>query len=327
MIRIFALRALSSVAVLLAATSMASAQAWPTKTQIKVVVAYSAGGTGDVIARQLTDKLGAALGQTVVVENRAGASGAIGARSVVTAPPDGYTLLMGQTGEISVNQFMVKDNGYDPETDLVPVALCGVVPLAMVVPKSAPYSTIGEYLAFIKSGKASTFASAGNGTPGHFAGELLKLRTKANMTHIPYKGATPALNDLIGGHVDMYFPGMPAVSGLLQAGSVKFLAVSSGTRSPSAPDVPTVKEASGIDTFDFTLWAALFAPKGTPKEIVERLNTEINKILAEPATKARFAELGTEIRMLSAEQTAAFAKAESAKYQQVIKETGVKAEN
>ena len=310
----------------LAAVTPASAQ-WPTKQPIRMIVAYSAGGTGDVIARQLSDKLGAALGQAVIVENRAGASGAIGARSVVTAPPDGYTLLMGQTGEISVNQYLVKDNGYDPDVDLVPIALCGVVPLAMVVPKTAPYSTIGEYLAFLKSGKASTFASAGAGTPGHFAGELLKLRLKANMTHIPYKGATPALNDLVGGHVDMYFPGMPAVAGLMQSDAVKFLAVSSGTRSPSAPNTPTVKEASGIDTFDFTLWAALFAPKGTPKEIVQRLNTEVNKILSTPETKKRFGELGAEIRVLSVEQTAAFAKAESAKYQQVIKETGVKIEN
>ena len=311
----------------LAAATPTFAQAWPGKQQIRMIVAYSAGGTGDVIARQLSDKLGAALGQAVIVENRAGASGAIGARSVVSAQPDGYTLLMGQTGEISVNQYLVKDNGYDPDTDLVPIALCGVVPLAMVVPKTAPYSTIAEYLAFLKSGKASTFASAGAGTPGHFAGELLKLRLKANMTHIPYKGATPALNDLVGGHVDMYFPGMPAVTGLVQSNSVKFLAVSSGTRSPTAPTVPTVKEASGIDTFDFTLWAALFAPKGTPKEIVSRLNTEVNKILSTPETQKRFAELGAEIRVLSVEQTAAFAKAESVKYQQVIKETGVKIEN
>jgi tripartite-type tricarboxylate transporter receptor subunit TctC len=209
----------------------------------------------------------------------------------------------------------------------VPIALCGVVPLAMVVPKTAPYSNIAEYLAFLKSGKASTFASAGSGTPGHFAAELLKLRLKANMTHIPYKGATPALNDLVGGHVDMYFPGMPAVTGLVQSNSVKFLAVSSGTRSPSAPNVPTVKEASGIDTFDFTLWAALFAPKGTPKEIVERLNAEVNKILSSPDTQKRSAELGAEIRALSLDQVAAFTKAESVKYQQVIKETGVKAEN
>ncbi|MBV8791426.1 MAG: tripartite tricarboxylate transporter substrate binding protein, partial [Pseudolabrys sp.] len=249
-----------------ALSAAAQAQNWPHR-QVHIIVAYSAGGTGDVVARNLSDKLGQALGQSVVVENRAGASGAIGARAVATATPDGYTLLMGQTAEISVNQHWLKDNGYDPETDLVPIALCAVVPLAMVVPKTAPYSTAAEYFAFLKSGKPSTFASAGSGTPGHFAGELLKLRLKANMTHVPYKGATPALNDLVGGHVDMYFPGMPAVTGLVQSNSVKFLAVSSGTRSPSAPNVPTVKETSGIDNFDFTLWAALFAPKGTPKEI------------------------------------------------------------
>jgi tripartite-type tricarboxylate transporter receptor subunit TctC len=301
------------------------AQTYPNR-QIHIIVAYSAGGTGDVVARNLSDKLGAALGQTVLVENRAGASGAIGARSVVMAAPDGYTLLMGQTAEISINQHWLKDNGYDPDKDLQPIALCAVVPLAMVVPPKAPYSTMAEYLAFLKSGKPSSFASAGAGTPGYFAGELLRLRTKANMTHVPYKGAGPALNDLVGGHVDMYFPGFPAVTSLVQAGSVKLLAVSSAARAPSAPNVPTVKEASGIDNFDFTLWAALFAPRDTPKEIVSRLNAEVNKILASDDTKSKFAMLGAEIRIMSIEQVTAFAKAESAKYVTVIKETGAKAE-
>ena len=310
--------------VALAATA-AHAQTYPNR-QIHIIVAYSAGGTGDVVARNLSDKLGAALGQTVLVENRAGASGAIGARSVVMAAPDGYTLLMGQTAEISINQHWLKDNGYDPDKDLQPIALCAVVPLAMVVPPKAPYSTMAEYLAFLKSGKPSSFASAGAGTPGYFAGELLRLRTKANMTHVPYKGAGPALNDLVGGHVDMYFPGFPAVTSLVQAGSVKLLAVSSAARAPSAPNVPTVKEASGIDNFDFTLWAALFAPRDTPKEIVSRLNAEVNKVLASDDTKSKFAMLGAEIRIMSIEQVTAFAKAESAKYVTVIKETSAKAE-
>jgi tripartite-type tricarboxylate transporter receptor subunit TctC len=244
----------------------------------------------------------------------------------VTAAPDGYTLLMGQTAEISINQHWLKDNGYDPDKDLQPIALCAVVPLAMVVPPKAPYSTMAEYLAFLKSGKPSSFASAGAGTPGYFAGELLRLRTRANMTHVPYKGAGPALNDLVGGHVDMYFSGFPAVTSLVQAGSVKLLAVSSAARAPSAPNVPTVKEASGIDNFDFTLWAALFAPRDTPKEIVSRLNAEVNKILASDDTKSKFAMLGAEIRIMSIEQVTAFAKAESAKYVTVIKETSAKAE-
>jgi tripartite-type tricarboxylate transporter receptor subunit TctC len=306
------------------ALAPAKADTYPSR-QIRLIVAYSAGGTGDVVARLVADKLGTALGQSVIVENRAGASGAIGARYVVGAAPDGYTLLLGQTAEISVNQHLLKDIGYDPDKDLQPVALASVVPLALVVPAKAPYSTIAEYLAFLKSGTPSTFASAGIGTPGHFAGELLKARTKANMTHIPYKGAGPALNDLVGAHVDMYFPGFPSVVPMVKAGTLKLLAASSGTRVPSAPDVPTVKEASGIENFDFTLWQGIFAPRGTPKEIVDKLNGEINKVLKSEEIAKKFADLGADIHIMSVDQFKAFVKTESDKYIGVIKETGVSA--
>ncbi len=314
--------ALSACAALFAAGS-GVAQTYPNRP-IHMIVAYAAGGTGDVVARLLSDKLGAALGQSVIVEDRAGASGTIGARSVATAAPDGYTLLLGQTAEISINQYWMKDIGYDPDKDLQPIALAAIVPLALVVPAKAPYSTIDDYLTFLKSGKSSTFASAGTGTPGHFAGELLKLRTNANMTHVPYKGAGPALNDLVGGHVDMYFPGFPAVTPLVKSGSLKLLAVSSATRAPSAPDIPTVAEAAGIKDFDFTLWGAVFAPRGTPDAVVKRLNAEINKILAGDEIKKKFAALGAEIRIMSVADVTAFAKSESAKYIGVIKETGAK---
>jgi tripartite-type tricarboxylate transporter receptor subunit TctC len=327
------MKTLSAVRLAVLALSLSSAlcagpgfaQDYPNRP-IHMIVAYSAGGTGDVVARILSDKLGAALGQSIVVENRAGASGNIGARTVATATPDGYTLLLGQTGEISINQHWMKDVGFDADKDLQPIALAAVVPLALVVPANAPYSTMADYLVFLKSGKPSTFASAGTGTPGHFAGELLKLRTKANMTHVPYKGAGPALNDLVGAHVDMYFPGFPAVTPLMKAGSLKLLAVSSAARAPSAPNVPTVAEASGIKNFDFTLWGGVFAPHGTPDAVVKRLNTEINKILASDEIKKKFADLGAEIRIMSVAQFAAFAKAESAKYVGVIKETGAKPE-
>lgn len=318
-----AVLAISTCAVLCAGPGLA--QDYPNRP-IHMIVAYSAGGTGDVVARILSDKLGVALGQSIVVENRAGASGNIGARTVATATPDGYTLLLGQTAEISINQHWMKDVGFDADKDLQPIALASVVPLALVVPASAPYSTMADYLAFLKSGKPSTYASAGTGTPGHFAGELLKLRTKANMTHVPYKGAGPALNDLVGAHVDMYFPGFPAVTPLMKAGSLKLLAVSSATRVPSAPDVPSVAEISGIKNFDFTLWQGIFAPHGTPDAVVKRLNTEINKILASDEIKKKFADLGAEIRIMSVAQFAAFTRAESEKYVGVIKETGAKPE-
>jgi tripartite-type tricarboxylate transporter receptor subunit TctC len=299
-------------------------QTYPSGT-VHLIVAYAAGGTGDVVARIVAPKLSVALGQSVVVENRAGASGAIGARSVATSTPDGLTLLVGQTAEVAINQHWLKGLNYDPDKDLQPVALLAVVPLALVVPAKAPYSTMKEFLAALPASKL-TFASAGTGTPGHFAGELLKAKTKANLSHIPYKGAGPALNDLIGGHVDLYFPGTPAANPLLKGGLAKVLAVSSAKRSAIMPEVPTVAESAGIKDFDFTLWQGIFAPRGTPPAIVAQLNSEINKVLADPDTKARLVEAGAEVEAMSLEQFRAFVDAESSKYARIIKETGVTAE-
>ena len=205
----------------------AAAQTYPSKA-VHLIVAYAPGGTGDVVARIIAEKLGPALGQNVVVENRAGASGAIGATAVVNAPPDGHMLLVGQTGEIVVNQYWMKGLTYDPK-NLMPVALATVVPLALTVPAKTPYASMAEMFNAIKtSGKPFSFASAGTGTPGHFAGEYLSAKMPGKLVHVPYKGAGPALNDIIGGHVDMYFPGFPPVMPMMKAGTVKVLAVSSG---------------------------------------------------------------------------------------------------
>lgn len=311
-----------ALAALLAALP-AAAQPFPSKT-VHLVVAYAPGGTGDLVARIIADKLGAALGQTVVVENRAGASGAIGAQSVVNAAPDGHTLLVGQTAEIVVNQYWIKGLSYDPK-HLLPVALATVVPLALVVPGKAPYSTMAEMLKALQaSAKPLTFASAGTGTPGHFAGEFLSAKMPGKLVHVPYKGAGPALNDIIGGHVDMYFPGFPAAMPLVKAGTVKVLAVSSAQRAQAAPDIPTVTETTGITDFDFTLWQGFFAPRGTPREVIARLNGEINKILADPVTRQKLVEAGANVAPQSTEQFAAFIQAESAKYERIIRLTGVK---
>src|SRR6476661_10038561 len=297
-------------------------QAYPSRP-IQLIVAYAAGGTGDIVARSISDKLGIALGQSVVVENRAGASGAIGAHSVATAAPDGYTLLFGQTGEMAVNQHWLKGLNYDPDNDLVPIALAAVVPLALVVPSKALYSTLPDFLTALKAKPKITFASAGIGTPGHFAGELLKLKFDENLTHVPYKGAGPALNDLIGSHVDFYFPGFPAAAPHVKAGNLKVLALSSAKRSPAAPDVPTVAEVTGIKDYDFTLWAGFFAPRGTPQPVIDRLNKEINAVLAQPDIKARLEAAGAVVTPMSVAEVKAFVSGESAKYLNVIKETGV----
>ena len=312
-------------AAMIAAVLPASAQTFPNRT-IHIVVAYAPGGTGDIVARLIAVPLAEALGQHIVIENRAGATGAIGTQAVVSAQPDGHTLLMGQTGEIAINQHWVKGLTYNAEKDLIPVALASVVPLALVVPANAPYSTMAELAKALTEKKPLTFASAGTGTPGHFAGEFLKLRTKANLTHVPYKGAGPALNDLLGGHVDMYFPGFPAATPLLKGGQVKILAVSSAKRASGARDVPTVAEAIDDPHFDLTLWQGFFAPAGTPAPIVRRLNAEINTILASPRMQNKLRDAGADVRLGSSGQFAAFAKAESEKYLQIIKDSGVKPE-
>jgi tripartite-type tricarboxylate transporter receptor subunit TctC len=312
-----AVAAISAIAVL-----PAWSQTYP-KRAIQLIVAYAAGGTGDVIARSISDRLGVALGQSVIVENRAGASGAIGAHSVTSAAPNGYTLLVGQTGEIAVNQHWLKGLNYDPDKDLLPIALAAIVPLALVVPAKAPYSTLPEFLTALKAKPKMTFASAGIGTPGHFAGELLKQKFDDNLTHVPYKGAGPALNDLIGDHVDFYFPGFPAAAPHVKGGTLKVLALSSASRSPAAPDVPTVAEVTGIKDYDFTLWAGFFAPRGTPQAIIDRLYTEINKVIQDPEVKARLEAAGAVVTPMSVTQFKAFVQNESAKYLRVIKETGV----
>jgi tripartite-type tricarboxylate transporter receptor subunit TctC len=292
---------------------------------LRLVVGYAPGGTGDVVARILSDRLGAELGQNVVVENRPGATGAIGARSVINSAPDGRTLFVGQTGEIAINQHFMKDAGYDADKDLKPVALLGLVPLALVVPSGAPYSTMAEFYQALPSATL-TFASAGAGTPGYFAGEMLKARTHANLTHVPYKGAAPALNDLIGGHVDLYFPGMPAVIPHLQSGLLKVLAVSPAKRSAIAPDIPTVAEATPLKDFDFTLWVGLFAPVRTPEDTIARLNKTTNAILAEPEIQRKLMEAGADVNPMSVDQFTAFVQTEGRKYLQIIKETGATSE-
>jgi tripartite-type tricarboxylate transporter receptor subunit TctC len=309
---------------LTAAAVPASAQTYPDRA-VTVIVAYSAGGTGDIVARVVADKMAPALGQSVVVENRAGASGAIGTRSVVAAAPDGYTLLLGQTGEIAITPHWSKAGGYDPNKDLQPVALATVVPLALVAPGKAPYGTVAEMLK-AAAGKGLSFASAGAGTPGHFAGEVLKLKTKVNLAHVPYKGAAPALNDLLGGHVDFFFSGFPAAVPYVKAGNLKLLAVSSGKRSSIAPEVPTVAEASGIGDFDITLWQGFFAPRGTPKEVVARLNAEINRIIVQPDVRAKLVEAGAEVTPMSVDQFTEFVSTQVQRFAAIIKDAGIKPE-
>jgi tripartite-type tricarboxylate transporter receptor subunit TctC len=312
---------LAPLALLLATAGPGSAQNYPSRP-VKLVVPYAAGGTSDVITRIIADRLSIALGQSMVVENRPGATGAIGAKAVANAAPDGHTLLAGNTGEIAINPHWAKGVGYNPDKDFLPVALGGNVPLALVVPGKAPYATVAEMLKGANE-RGLSFASAGAATPGYFAGEILRFKTKSNLTHVPYNGATPALNDLLGGHVDLFFSGFPPAMPHVQAGALKLIAVSSGKRTGVAPDVPTVAEAAGIAGFDITLWQGFFAPRGTPLEVVARLNAEINKILVEPAIKQKLLELGADVSPMSIDQFASFVKSEGEKYRAIIKDANL----
>ncbi len=315
--------ALAALASLTGFVSMATAQGFPSK-QITLIVPYAAGGTGDIVGRMVADKLSGALGQSVVVENRAGATGSIGTRAVVSATPDGHTLLVGQTGEIAITPNWGKGTGYHPDKDLAPVALATVVPLALVSPSSAGFKTVAD---LVKSAadKPITFASAGTGTPGHFSGELLKLKTKANMAHVPYKGAGPALNDLLGAHVQFFFSGFPAADPHVKAGTLTLLGVSSGKRSASAPNIPAVAETPGLQGFDITLWQGFFAPRGTPTDVVAKLNTEINKILNDADMKTKLLAQGAEPRPLSVSDFTAFVQGEGQKFSGIIKDIGLPA--
>jgi tripartite-type tricarboxylate transporter receptor subunit TctC len=301
------------------------AQSYPNRT-IRLIVNFPPGGTGDILGRIIAGQLAVEFGQSIAVENRSGAGGTIGARDVAGATPDGYTLTVGQTPEIAINPYFMKDVGYDPLKDLQPIALAGVVPLALVVPPKSPFSTAADWVAALRSERALTFASAGIGTPGHLAGELLKLKLDGKLVHVPYKGAGPALNDVAGGQVDFYFPGYPGAVPLVQGGRIKMLAVSTAKRASAAPDMPTVAEVTGIANFDFTLWAGFFGPRGLPTAVVTRLNTAINKVIVEPDIKAKLEANGADVSALSVDQFSAFVRADIERYKDIIQAGNLKPE-
>ena len=304
----------------LIAASLVRAQSFPDHA-IQLVVANPAGGAGDIIARAISDKLARALGQPVTLDYRAGASGAIGARSVARGTPDGYTLLVGQTTEIVINRTLAKELGYDPDRDLVPVAFLASMPLALIVPASAPYSTVEQLIQASRSSpRGLLFASTGPGTPGHLAGELLKGKTDSRLTHVPYDGGAAALDAVLNNRVDFHFQALPTAMPQVTAGKLKILGVSSAKRSPTIPDVPTVAEATGLKGFDVTLWAGVFAPRNTPAAVVTRLNQEINSVLNQPDVKDSLARLGAEVNPMSTVEFVAFVKSETSKYETLIKD-------
>ena len=293
---------------------------------ITMIVPYAPGGQGDVFARLIGERLGTMLKQTVVVDNRPGASGAIGTRMVARAAGDGYTLLMGQTGEMAVNQFAMKEPGYDPLKDFKPVVLVGDAPLVLAVPANSKFHTLKDLIDFAKSRPdAVSYASSGTATPGHLAAAALALGTKTSMVHAPYKGAGQAMTDLLGGHVDFFFSSASAVMGYVTSGRLRALAVSTPQRLPALSQVPTIAEAA-VPGFSFSLWGGVFAPAETPDAIVNKLNQDINKILTEPAIRTRLETDGSAVRANTPAQFSEFVRRDVAKYQGLVKATGIHAE-
>jgi len=310
----------SLIATLLLAACLApvQAQSWPVKP-VRVVVNFPPGGAADQIARAISLPLQEALGQPVVVENRAGSNGNIGGDLVAKSPADGYTLLMSSGGMVSVNPHIYPKMPFDPAKDLEPVAAAARVLVFLVSKPALPVNNIAELISYIKAnpGKLS-YGSAGSGSSPHLAGEMFKSQAGLFAVHVPYRGAAPALVDLLAGQIDYYFdPGI----GLNQvrAGKLKLLAVGSPKRSPLFPDVPTLSEA-GLTGFDADTVFGFYAPSGTPAPVVARLNREINRILTTPALKDRMAALGGEALAMTPGEFAAKASEDSKRFGAIIKE-------
>ena len=318
------LRVVLTTSLGLLAVSAAVAQTWPTKP-IKVVVNFPPGGAADQIARAIGQPLSETLGQPVVIENRAGANGNLGGEAVAKSAADGYTLLMSSGGMVSVNPHIYARMSFDPVKDLTPVAAAARVLVFLVVKPSLPVDTVQQFLTYTRANPGKlTFGSAGNGSSPHLAAEMMKSQAGLFAVHVPYRGAAPALQDLLAGQIDFYFdPGI----GLNQvrAGKLKLLAVGSPKRSPLFPQVPTLDEA-GLRGFDADTVFGFYAPAGTPTEVVSRLNREINRILNLPAVRDRIQSLGGEPLAISPAEFASKASEDSARFGAIIRERKIVAD-
>jgi len=323
------LHALAALTAALGLPGLGWAQSgWPNKP-VRIVVPFAPGGTTDILARVLAPELSKALGQSFVVENRAGAGGNIGAEVVAKSPGDGYTLLMGTVGTHGINKALYDKLPYDPQKDFAPITLVAGVPNVMVMgTKRAQALGITSVADFVRYAKANpgrlNMASSGNGTSIHLAGELFKSRNGIFMTHIPYRGSGPALADLLAGSVDVMFDNLPSAMPHIQAGSLKAFAVTSAVRSTALPDVPTVAEAGQLPGFEASSWFGLLAPTGTPPEVVNRLQQETTKALNLPAVKERLLAQGAIPGGNTPAEFARLIDAETIKWAAVVKASGAR---
>jgi tripartite-type tricarboxylate transporter receptor subunit TctC len=319
------LKKLLLVAVVALHAGSALAQAYPNKP-VKMIVGFPPGGGTDVVARVIAQKLTEWWGQPLTVENRPGATGTIGADYVAKSPADGYTLLMGHVNSTGLAPNLFPKLPYDPIKDFAAVAYVGYVPNVLAVHPSVGVKSVKELIALLKANPGKyNYASSGNGSTQHIAGEVFKQLTGTSIVHVPYKGSGDAIKDLLAGVVAMNFDTMPPVMPHIQAGKLRGLAISTPKRLAQLPDVPTFAE-EGITGFDVTNWYGVMAPAGTPREIVTKVNADINKAMQVPEVRARLEGVGTQLREMSAPEFDAFMKAEVVKYAKIIKDTGVKIE-
>ncbi len=325
-------RSIAASALLLGAslaTAPAMAQGtWPTGKAITYMVPFPPGGNTDTLARVISQPLSQALGTPVVIDNKGGAGGSVGSALAARAPADGYTILGGTISSHAINVSLYPKLDYDPIKSFTPVAMLGSGPLVLVVPAASPYKTLSDVLAASKAKAASgglSSASPGNGSSNHMALELLAYQSGVKFTHVPYKGSGPAVQDVIGGQVDMMFDTALIVGPHIQSGKLRPIAVTASKRLETLPDVPTIAEA-GQKGFDMGSWQAVFAPAGTPKPIVDRLHAEIMKIMATPEVQARLKNSGMQPSTMTPAELGDYQKAEVAKWAQVIKAAGIKAE-
>jgi len=305
------------------AAALACAQTYPTKP-IRLVVPFPPGGATDILARDVAQKLTEAWGQSVIVDNRPGAGGNIGSELVAKSAPDGYTLEMGTVGTHAINASLYAKMPYDHVKDFTPVILVAGVPNVLVVNPSVPANSVGELITYAKANPGKlNFASSGNGTSIHLSGELFKVMAGVQITHIPYKGSAPALQDLLAGQVQMMFDNLPPSLPQIKAGKLRALAVTSATRAPALPDVPTLAE-SGLPGFEASSWFGILGPAGTPAPIVTKLNAEIAKWLATPEAKEKLAKQGANAAGGTPDDFAKHIAAETAKWAKVVKDSGAK---
>jgi tripartite-type tricarboxylate transporter receptor subunit TctC len=312
-------RVFAAAALTLSAGAFAQ-DAYPSRP-LKLIVPFGPGTTTDIISRVFAEGMGKSLGQTVVVENRSGAGGNIGSDLVAKSPADGYTIVMGTVGTHAINPGLYRKMPYDALKDFAPIGFGGYTPTLLVVGANSPARTLKDLQAMAAKPGAVSFASAGNGTSGHLAGELLKARLGGEMTHVPYKEGGQALTDVMSGQVQFMFYHPAAVLPHIRSGKLRALGVSSNKRSAAAPDVPTIQE-QGFGDFDLVAWFMLYAPAATPAPVLNKLRDAVTQTATNPETKAKLVAQGLEVPVLKPEEMASFGRAEIAKWGELVKRSG-----